>query len=900
MSDPILTTKIYVPPPRERLVHRRRLIDQLNESRRQKLTLLSAPAGFGKSTLLSDWAAGSERPIAWISLDESDSDPRRFLAYLGSALQTVDPNLGASLIGLLRSPTSPPTEWLLSDLINDVARYQRGLTLVLDDYHLVDSKPVDAALTFLLDHVPPHMHLVVSTREDPQVPLARYRSLGRLAELRESDLRFTPAEAAEFLHQAMGLDLSAEDVAVLESRTEGWIVGLQLAGLSMQGLPDTAAFIESFAGTHRFVLDYLLEEVLYRQPETIQDFLLGTSILERLCGPLCDEMLPEAAAPGQDTLESLDRANLFIFPLDHERRWYRYHHLFAELLQDRLARTQPDRLTSLHRRASDWYTRNGGPGEAVRHALAIRDWSRAADVIERFSGEWPMHGGVGTTLGWLESFPDRIRLDRPELGLTYAWNLFMDNQLDRAEGFLGRLAPLVQSEPKHLGEVFAIRVMIASHRQDMSAVVALAEEALSVVSSEAASPRSRILLSVGVAHCDMGGDLEAARSAFREAFELGQTVSPASSVGNAPLPLTALAYLADIEFLEGRLREASRRYDQARELATRWEGRSSIAFSLVQQGRAALLYEWDDLEGAALALEESIGIGESWRNARLLVPSLGLSATVAHSLGHIGEAHAALAQAEELARGALNSPLIQTSLAIHQLAVGSAERDWQILDRWQEFYEADAVSGSPRIGGALAVALTQAWIFRYRHGREETALRNAASLLEPALARSERGGLQLHTTRLHILESLVTFQQGEADVALRSLQTALDMASPENYVRSFVDLGEPMASLLQLGLESQTLSVPATRYGRRLLSRLRPDPSTKPSLSQAGFFVQSLSQREMDVLRLIAEGLSNAEIGERLFLALSTVKGHTRIIFDKLQVHRRTEAVARARELGLL
>lgn len=900
MPSAVLATKVLIPPPRALRVHRPRLIDRMNASLPQRLTLISAPAGFGKTTLASEWAVASPRPIAWLSLDEAESDAGRFLAYVVGALQTVVPNLGESILGRLRSPDPPPTDLVLADLVNEIAQTQQELALVLDDYHLVDSRPVDAALTFLLEHLPPHMHLVVAAREDPQLPLARYRSRGQLAELREADLRFTPAEAAEFLNQVMGLHLSEQDIAALEHRTEGWIAGLQLAALSMQGLPDTAGFIRSFTGTHRFVLDYLLEEVLYRQPEAIQGFLLGTSILERLCGPLCDAVLPEAATSGQDTLETLERANLFVTPLDHERRWYRYHNLFAGSLQDRLARTQPDRVATLHQRASDWFVRNDAPDEALRHALAGRDWARAADVIERFSDEWPMRAGVATTLARLESIPAEIRLDRPALGSAYAWNLFMSGQLDRAERFLGQLMPLVASEPHHLGEVFAIRVMIAASRRDLPAVVALADDALSLVPRTAASPRSRILISLGVALSEFGGDLDGAKRAFREAYELGQAVSPPSSVGGAPLPLTALAYLAEIEWLQGDLREAFRLYEQARELAAQWGDQPSIALSLVQLGRASLLYEWDDLEGAALALQESVRIAESWSNARLLVPSLGLSAMVALALGRSEEARAAIHRAELLAEGVLTSPLLQNSIAVQQLAMSLVERDRRVLARWQEHYDAGSPSLPARMGGALAIALAQTGIGFFHHRREDATLRWVRSLLEPALARAQRDGLQLYVTRLLILDALVLHEEGKTDAALVSLKRVLEIAARENYLRSFLDLGEPAEGLIRGALESETLSEPTVGYVRQLLSRFRPAPPTTPIPPRVELPVDSLSEREMEVLQLIAEGLSNREIGERLFLALSTVKGHARIIFDKLQVRRRTEAVARAREIGLL
>jgi LuxR family transcriptional regulator, maltose regulon positive regulatory protein len=900
MSSPVIATKILIPPRRAQRVNRRRLIDRMNASLPLRLTLVSAPAGFGKTTLASEWAAASDRPIAWLSLDEAEGDPGRFLVYVVSALQSVVPGLGGAILGRLQNPDPPPTELVLADLVNEIAQTQQELALVLDDYHLVDSRPVDAALAFLLDHLPPQVHVVIAAREDPQLPLARYRSRGQLAELREADLRFTPAEAAEFLNQVMGLHLSGQDVAALESRTEGWIAGLQLAALSMQGLPDTAGFIQSFTGTHRFVLDYLLEEVLYRQPESIQDFLLCTSILERLCGPLCDAVRPEAAASGQDTLEALERANVFVVPLDQERRWYRYHHLFAGLLQDRLARTQPDRVASLHQRAGDWFARNDVPDAAVRHALAGRDWGRAADVIEQFTDEWPMRTGVTTTLGWLESMPAQLRLDRPGLGLTYAWSLLMDGQLDRAEQFLGQLTPLVKSEPHHLGETYAIRVVIAANRRDIPAVVALADDALSLIPRTEASPRSRILISLGVALSETGGDLEGAKRAFREACELGQAVSPPSLVGNAPLPLTALAYLAEIEWLQGNLREAMRMYDQALELAARWGGQSSIALSLVQLGRAGLLYEWDDLEGAALAIQEGIRIGEAWSNARVLVPCLGLSAAVAQALGRWEEARAAIRRAERLAKEAPSSPLIQASLAVHQLTMSLAEADWRVVARWQEHYDAESPAIPARLDGALAIALARAWIARFQHRGEDATLRRARSLVGPAAARAQRDGLGLHVTRLLVLDALVLDEEGEAHAALVSLRRALELAAPEHYQRSFVDLGRPAEVLVRRALDSETLSEATTGYVRGLLSRFRPTPPAESSPARADLPVERLTQREMEVLQLIAEGLSNREIGERLFLALSTVKGHARIIFDKLQVRRRTEAVARAREMGLL
>src|SRR6266487_4135523 len=396
MPTPILATKLYIPRLRPNVVIRPRLIERLNEGLYRKLTLISAPAGFGKTTLVSQWVEGIERPAAWLSLDEGENDPARFLTYLVAALQTIAATLGEGVLGVLQSPQPPPTEAILTALLNDITTIRDHFVLVLDDYHVLDAKAVDHALTYLVEHLPPHMHLVIATREDPQLPLARLRAGDQLTEVRVTDLRFTHSEAAGFLNQVMGLNLSAQDIAALETRTEGWIAGLQLAAISMQGHKDTISFIKSFTGSHHFVLDYLVEEVLQQQPESVQTFLLRTSLLDRLCGSLCDAVLLDATASGQATLEYLERANLFLVPLDNERRWYRYHQLFADLLRQRLQQRSASStgdevgdVTELHSRASVWYEDHGLEIEAFHHAAAAHDVARAERLIE---GEgMPLH-----------------------------------------------------------------------------------------------------------------------------------------------------------------------------------------------------------------------------------------------------------------------------------------------------------------------------------------------------------------------------------------------------------------------------------------------------------------------------------------------------------------------------
>ena len=386
MSLPVLTTKLFIPQSRYKVVLRQHLIERLNDGlcrdkdQNRKLTLISAPAGFGKTTLVVVWVRQCETPAAWLSLDEGDNDLTRFLTYLVAALQTIDEHLGDSVVGMLQSPQQPSSDLILTALFNEVANHSGDFILVLDDYHVIDSKAVDDALTFLLEHLPPQMHLVITTREDPNLPLARLRARDQLTELRATDLRFTPAEAAEFLNQVMGLNLSAEEVAALEARTEGWIAGLQLAALSMQGHQDVPGFIQAFAGDNRYIVDYLVEEVLQRQPEPVRNFLLQTSILDRLNGPLCDAVTGQQE--GKARLEALERGNFFVVPLDDKRHWYRYHHLFADVLRVHLMAEQPDLVAALHRRASEWYEQNGSAADAIRHALAAEDFERAADLVE--------------------------------------------------------------------------------------------------------------------------------------------------------------------------------------------------------------------------------------------------------------------------------------------------------------------------------------------------------------------------------------------------------------------------------------------------------------------------------------------------------------------------------------
>ena len=532
MPAPILATKLYVPPLRPEIVPRPRLIERLNEglSSDRKLTLISAPAGFGKTTLVSEWIADSGRPTAWLSLDEGDNDPACFLTYLVAALQTIAANIGAGVLAVLQSPQPLSTESILTTLLNEITAIPDNFILVLDDYHVIDAKPVDQALTFLLEHLPPQMHLVIATREDPPLPLARLRARGQLTELRAADLRFTPAEAADFLNQVMGLNLAVEDIAALEARTEGWIAGLQLAAISMQGHQDAASFIKSFTGSHHFVLDYLVEEVLQRQSESIQTFLLRTSILDRLCGPLCDAVLGSPSASGQETLEYLERANLFIVPLDNERRWYRYHHLFAELLRQRLHQSassgnEEGGVAEFHIRASQWYEDHGLEIEAFQHAAAANDIERAERIIEGKGIPLHFRGAVAAILDWLASLPKTVLDARPSLCVRYATlslvagqTTGVEEKLQAAEAALA--AALQGAEPDNktrdlIGQIAAARATLALTRYQPEAMITQARRALEYLPPDNLFSRIQSYLDAGVCLPGPGGPCRGRSGLYR-------------------------------------------------------------------------------------------------------------------------------------------------------------------------------------------------------------------------------------------------------------------------------------------------------------------------------------------------------------------------------------------------
>jgi LuxR family maltose regulon positive regulatory protein len=919
MATPLLQTKLYIPPVRPGSVSRPRLIERLNKGVRlnQRLILISAPAGFGKTTLLGEWVASSERPVAWLSLDEGDNDPARFLAYLVAAFQTIEEGIGEGALGALQSPQPSPMQELLTALINQINAIPRSFVFVLDDYHLITAQPVHDALAFLLDHLPGNMHLVIATRADPPLPIARLRGRGQLTELRQTDLRFTLGEAAEFLNQVMRLELSADDAAALASRTEGWIAGLQMAAVSMRGREDVGSFVHAFTGSNRYILDYLIEEVLQRQPDGIQTFLLQTSILDRLTGPLCDavvgisesadqrisDSLARPLADSQAVLEYLERANLFVVPLDDRREWYRYHRLFAGLLRQRLHQAQPDLVPILHGRASAWCEQNGLMAEAIDHALSAGDFELATHLVEQAAETAMMHSEVATFLSWTDRLPDELVRTRPSLCLFHAWALLLSGRpMDAVEA---RLQDAVKADTAASvsGEVTVFRALFAAYQGNTRQSAELSQRALELLPEDSSFFRSLVAGYLGLNYLYVG-DVAAATQAFSEAIRIAQ------QVGNLTIAVLARCHLAELAMLQGQLHEARAGYEQALELATDAGGRQQPIGGLALIGIGRLLREWNNLEAATRYLLEGIELIRKWGEVGAISGYAGL-ARVKQAQGDTEGVREAIQTAQQLAAKFDAMDVDDLSVAMQRTRLWVMQGDVEAALRWIEGrgldkelnlgeLESKASSASLSLLETLEYS-TLAWV-RIAQGQPDEALVVLRSLLRAA----ETAGWTGLVIEILTLQALAHQRQGDAAQALTPLEHALSLAEPEGYVRIFLDKGEAMGELLQQaaarGIAMDYVAELLAALGsetkdERRMTELPPSSSViRPSSS----LVEPLSERELEVLRLLTTHLSSTEMAEELVLSVNTVRSHIKNIYGKLNVHRRMDAIQRARELGLL
>jgi LuxR family maltose regulon positive regulatory protein len=903
MLSTLLATKLHRPHPTANLVARPRLTQRLDEGLRNghRLFLVVAPAGYGKTTLVTDWLGQTGIPSAWLSLDEADNDALRFFTYVVTTLQkTLGPKLTQPLPEAF--PMTPPsTEAFVLPLINDLTAVDRPILLALDDYHVITAGPVQEAMVLLLRRAPPNLHLVVLTRADPPFPLPRLRVRERMTEIRDRDLRFTPEEMTAFLNSLHRLNLPAEQIAALESRTEGWAAGVQLAALSLQGYSaeHAAQFIRAFSGSHHYIVDYLFDEVFSRQPDIVRQFLLQTSILERMCAPLCEAILTggatgqagtgderDTASSAQAILETLERSNLFLVPLDDERCWYRYHHLFVDVLRGMLrSASQPDQIAGLHSRASDWYRQNRLAADAVHHALQAGAHERAAETVEENAWSMVQHAELAILKGWIEALPGDSVSARPWLRIYYAWALFF-TESDAAEAQLKAVEQHLQAGgatalPAEMqGHIAAIRAWIAYMRGDPDRAAVFSRQALECCPQMDAAVRSGLMAIWGDG-CLARNDLPGSARAFAEAVDL------AHSSGNVMLEVVSSTSLGALKQAMGRLSEAEAIFQEALQIAT--QHKSPVA----GQAYACLTHlyrEWNDLASARLFAEKLIESSAMWGVVDALACGHLLVATVLQAQGDIPGANQALAEASRVMR---QHPLEIPSepwLGATRARLWLAQGKLADARHWAETRGLTA-------DGKLDLTNEVEYLALVRILLAEGRVDEATHLLSRLQNAMESTGRQGNLIGVLVLRAIVLDMQADTDSALAMLEHAVSLAHSEGYMRVFLDEGKPIETLLKIAI-TQWQDQDLLAYARKLLAAFA-DETVPPAEGQAPP-ARILSEREMEVLRLMAAGCTNQKIANELIIAIGTAKRHTANIFDKLDVSNRTEAVAKARQLGLL
>lgn len=925
----LLSTKLFVPQPHAANLGRPRLMAKLQAGLTGRLLLIAAPAGFGKTTIVTDWihelqqeakpagnpSARADYPVGWLSLGEEDNAPAQFFTYLIAALQRVDSAIGADAQALLASAQPPPTNQVMTLLINDITQIQQPFVLVLDDYHLITTQAIHDALSFLVEKMPPPMRLVMTTRTDPPLPLARWRARRMMTEIRTQDLRFTQAEAQAFLRDQLGLALSERDITALETRTEGWIAGLQLAVLSLQGRTDIAAFIDSFTGSHAYIIDYLVEEVLQRQPPEVEPFLLATSLLDRLCAPLCSAVTGVANA--QELIEQIERANLFLFPLDQERLWYRYHHLFADVLRSRLLSTNRQAALTYHRRASQWYADAGLPEEAIHHAFASGDLAYAAAQCATAVAAQLRRGQHSRVTHWLAKLPAALLLRHPALALVHAYLLISHHELDAAESWLTQVAEQFAQQPPTAhawGEFYYLQALLASRRYAFVRVIEVGHAALPQLSADDWEHRGKLVLILGVAYYHQP-DLLAAQRAFAEAtaYSLQADDLHTALYGFSNQAVTALQL--------GQLQAAHTAYTKGLQLVAA-RGLAQLPVAQMLHGDFInLLYELDEraLLADHAAQIEQLGAA-SLNPVRALNNQLALALAVA-AQGELDAAIAKLSQALAAYRSH-DLPVENSANARrHLIAFWLLTGDLASAADWAQ--QTDLTADGPL---TLAreheyVALAQVWIAQ---GERERGL----ALLSRLAANAEREGRQRILVEIAGLQVAAQMAAGDITTALAQLHRLLTQSMGEGYIRSLTVAGTGLEQALQLLPTTLRLSANGAvdvqailTYRERLLAAF-PHATAQPPASQpqasattvpplplsrtppppAGSteLIEPLSARELEVLRLVAAGSSNSQIADQLIVTVGTVKRHLNNIFSKLDVNSRTQALARARALGLL
>jgi LuxR family maltose regulon positive regulatory protein len=923
----LLATKLFLPLPSPDAIFRPRLFELLNQSSSRKLTLISAPPGFGKTTLLIEWhALNPAFGLGWLALDEADNEGLRFWTYFVAAVQRVHPEVGQEALATLQSlATTPPSiETVLAGLINEIAALpsDSSFGVVLDDYHVITNLAIHQALTFLLDRLPPQLRLFITSRADPlALPLSRLRVRGELTELRVAQLRFTLEEALSFFRTRNGLTLSDQDIERLATRTEGWVAGLQLAALSLQDYdPDQAhQFVETFAGNDRYIVDYLLEEVLQRQPPRLQAFLLETSLLDRLTAPLCEAVTGQQGAAM--ILHQLEKNNLFVVPLDNRREWYRYHHLFAELLSHHLSQTYTQtQINELNLRASQWFEQNKQPSEAVNYALAAHSFDRAADLIEPLAEELTVTAQLLTLKKWYSQFPASLWQSRPYLAMSYAWVLMLTGESGKAENFIRLSYEALETEagqniyhPANLmGQILILQTHLASQRGDIARTLELGEKAIGLVSTANAGGASGVSsLALVLARNQLENkDARAAEENFRKAVELGKRA------GNLYTAVSGIVGLADLQMLRGNLRQAEELLRQGLDLA-----KPSSSATTLGNGKAGkplpaaseacshlseLLMEWNQLEEAEEKLTWGQELAPYLQNSRMLLYNALLAARLAMAKGSYSEAQNGFEATEQLA-DKLGHPAFKELVRAYQA------RLWLIQDRvveageWAKIVAAVGTANRPSLKfWPVQTTLARVWL-------AVGEIERVQELLEASQAKADEW--LFCQLEVQLLQALLWQARGNWRQAIQTLSLGLTLAAPAGFIRLYVDAGPSVAALLQQIVNTDSTDIPRS-YLEKLLgafpASFQPATEAKAGLSDSPVlvekkvalhqaqFIEIPSERELEVLRLIAAGLSNQEIADKLVVSPNTIKAHINKIYSKLIVNSRTQAILRARELNLL
>lgn len=874
-------------------MQRKRLLEKLNQGLTSKLILVSAAAGFGKTTVLSEWAQDIKLPVSWLSLDERDNDFTRFWMYFLAALQQSYPNIGEATLAMLRATEPIAADAFLTPLINELAQLQTDFVLVLDDYHLITTSAIHDALSFLLEYLPLQVHLAIATRVNPPLPIAKLRVCAQLTELHTHDLRFTHEEATAFLYQSLSQPLTEAQIATLQTQTEGWIAGLQLAMLSLRETANSATLIESFSGSQRFVLDYLVEEVLERQSQPLRDFLLRTSILEQMCYALCEAVTGDADRG--DTLEQLERQNLFVVPLDHDRTWYRYHHLFSEALHHILQRTEPDRILVYHDRAAHWYKQQGYIAEAIQHAIAARSFEYAASLIEQEiqTSENPRLDAIVLRHA-LEALPAGLTYTCPWLLVAKAWVGFTSSQFAEAIAAVQRLEQLLnQNKPENAdqlwGVVIALKGMHARQQGNTLESITCMEKALQLLPQDHSWLRSLILLNLGVTYF-VADNYESAKRLLPEVSRIGK------ARGTADPAIAGLYLQAQFLALRGHMNEAVSLCQEGLDLATERRWLATYAGVLVQVALADLLREQNQLEAAAQHLNESIDRAIQNHQPGLMMGYITL-ARVRQAQGDFQAAGTAIHAAERCQPWLWSTML---SVEACKVRLYLAEGNVEAAMAWAEssgLSIEDELHYSPTEQFPRSSELdylTYARVLLAYGQQQPSYLQSTLQLLIRLSEFAKAGGRTIRVMETLLLQALVLQIQGDQDRALDSLNQALSIPRQGHYSRLFLDEGKPMAALLQTAVSKRIYSDEADRL-LRIFDSVEEKKSTPLQP-----LVEPMSDRELEVLRHLATGLSNQAIADQLFVSLAAVKWHARNIYGKLEVNNRTQAVAKARELGLL